>query len=208
MFTKYLGLLFVALFSLSLSQNTLSREYSAQTLTTNIFSDETDNLKSFQIALFQEQPIQIQDKSYRLTRNFFNDKKARPAGEKKIIINPNTHTWHAYSATGKLLRSGIATAGGKWCPDIRRSCKTKSGVFRVFSLGSFSCKSSKYPIERGGGAPMPYCMFFNGSQGLHGSYNVVRGNISHGCVRLKVLDAKWLRFNFITIGTKVIVKSY
>jgi len=55
---------------------------------------------------------------------------------------------------------------------------------------------------------MPYCMFFNGKQGLHGSNQVVRGNVSHGCVRLHVGDAKWIRFNFATIGTKVIVKPY
>jgi lipoprotein-anchoring transpeptidase ErfK/SrfK len=59
-----------------------------------------------------------------------------------------------------------------------------------------------------GGAPMPYCMFFNGSQGLHGSYEVVDGNASHGCVRMTVSDAEWVRFNFATIGTKVVVRPY
>ncbi len=43
---------------------------------------------------------------------------------------------------------------------------------------------------------MPYCMFFNGNQGLHGSPYVMEGNVSHGCVRLSVSDAEWLRFNF------------
>jgi lipoprotein-anchoring transpeptidase ErfK/SrfK len=55
---------------------------------------------------------------------------------------------------------------------------------------------------------MPYCMFFNGNQGLHGSYNVVDGNASHGCVRMTVSDAEWVRFNFANIGTKVIVRPY
>jgi lipoprotein-anchoring transpeptidase ErfK/SrfK len=59
-------------------------------------------------------------------------------------------------------------------------------------------------------------MFFNGGQALHGSYQVVPANISHGCVRLRVKDAKWLRYNFAEeptaqnedLGTIVIIKSY
>jgi hypothetical protein len=129
------------------------------------------------------------------------------SGEKTIIVNPNTHRWAAYNAQGKLIRSGVASAGASWCPDLHRACHTKSGVFRIYSLGDHSCKSNKFPLGRGG-APMPYCMYFNGSQGLHGSYEVANANISHGCVRVSVSDAKWIRFNFATIGTKVIVKSY
>jgi hypothetical protein len=127
--------------------------------------------------------------------------------EKVIVVNPNVHAWGAYDSNGNLIRAGLATAGANYCPDIHRRCHTKSGSFRVQSLGSAGCKSSIYPLPRGG-APMPYCMFFNGNQGLHGSYNVVDGNASHGCVRLHVKDAEWLRFNFVNIGTKVIIKPY
>jgi lipoprotein-anchoring transpeptidase ErfK/SrfK len=137
------------------------------------------------------------------------------AGEKVIVVDPNSHTWSAYSADGELLRSGMATAGNRWCRDIGRPCKTKAGVFRIYSLGSRGCKSSKFPVGRGG-APMPYCMFFNGGQALHGSYEVVPRNVSHGCVRLHVEDAAWIRFNFAEHpnasnnyrGTKVIVRPY
>lgn len=55
---------------------------------------------------------------------------------------------------------------------------------------------------------MPYCMFFNGNQALHGSHELAEGNISHGCVRISVDDAYWVRFNFANVGTKVIVMSY
>lgn len=138
-----------------------------------------------------------------------------PLGEKVIIIDPRIHAFGAYSANGKLLLSGLATAGASWCPDIKRSCRTKAGTFRIYSLGSAGCKSGKYPLPHGG-APMPYCMFFNKAQGLHGSYQVVYGNISHGCVRVSVSNAKWLRFNFVEgpnasngyRGTRVIVRSY
>lgn len=138
-----------------------------------------------------------------------------PLGEKIIIVDPNIHAFGAYNANGKLLRSGVVTAGGSWCPDVKRSCRTRAGSFRIYTLGSASCKSSKYPLPRGG-APMPYCMFFNGNQGLHGSYEVVYANRSHGCVRMHVADARWLRFNFVEgpsannqyRGTRVIIRPY
>ena len=128
-------------------------------------------------------------------------------GEKVVVIDPRVHVWGAYNSSGDLVKAGLATAGGGWCPDIGRSCRTKTGSFRVESLGSPNCKSSKFPVPHGG-APMPYCMFFNGGQGMHGSYEVVEGNISHGCVRMHVSDAEWLRYNFVNVGTKVIVKPY
>jgi len=128
-------------------------------------------------------------------------------GEKIIIVDPNKHTWKAFSENGKLVKSGLATAGNRWCGDIGRPCKTKSGVFHVYSLGSSNCVSKKFPVGIGG-APMPYCMYFNGGQGIHGSHEVVPGNISHGCVRVHVSDARWLRYNFVRVGTKVVIKPY
>lgn len=129
------------------------------------------------------------------------------SGGKAIVVDPNVHAWGAYNESGDLVKAGLVTAGNDWCPDIGRSCRTGSGTFRIYSLGSASCKSKIFPVGRGG-APMPYCMFFHGGQALHGSYEVVEGNVSHGCVRLRVPDAEWLRFNFANVGTKVIVKPY
>lgn len=136
-------------------------------------------------------------------------------GRKEIIVDPRTHTWAAYDEDGKLVRSGMATLGNSFCRDIGRSCRTGVGTFRIQSLGEAGCKSSKFPLPRGG-APMPYCMFFNNGQALHGSNQVVRANVSHGCVRLHVKDAKWLRYNFAEeptsrnerLGTVVIIKPY
>jgi hypothetical protein len=154
-------------------------------------------------------PANAQSKKKRYTANYSARLPAYldTGGRRTILIDPRVHAWGAYDSNGSLVRAGLATAGGRYCPDIRRGCRTKSGVFSIKSLGSRGCKSSKYPLPRGG-APMPYCMFFNGHQGLHGSYNVVEGNVSHGCVRLRVGDAEWIRFNFATIGTRVIVRPY
>jgi hypothetical protein len=164
-------------------------------------------------------PIDSMSKSRRTHHHFDSysvmPSQITPPGEKLIIVNPNVHAWGAYSADGELIRSGMATAGNNWCADIRRGCRTKAGSFRIYSLGSRGCKSRKFPVGRGG-APMPYCMFFNGGQALHGSYQVVAANVSHGCVRLHVEDAEWLRFNFVDgpsagngyRGTRLIVKPY
>jgi hypothetical protein len=131
------------------------------------------------------------------------------AREKTIIVDPKVHAWGAYGADGNLIRAGLATAGGDWCADIGRPCRTRAGSFRIQSLGSEACKSSLYPRPHGG-AHMPYCMFFNGSQGLHGTSDagMVEANVSHGCVRMYTPDAEWVRFNFANVGTRVVVKSY
>ncbi|EKD70952.1 MAG: Enhanced entry protein EnhA [uncultured bacterium] len=139
----------------------------------------------------------------------------KPPHEKTIIVNPNIHAWGAYNKNGKLIRWGIATAGAISCPDEGNSCYTKPGYYRIYSLGNESCISRKYPSPDGG-APMPYCMYFNGGQALHGSSDVVFNNESHGCVRIHVSDAKWLRYQFAEgpnannqfRGTRIIIKAY
>lgn len=128
------------------------------------------------------------------------------SGANTIVVDPRVHAWGAYSG-GKLIKAGLATAGSHYCPDIHRPCRTRPGYYSIKSLGSAGCKSTRYPVGRGG-APMPYCMYFSGNFALHGSYEVVEGNASHGCVRLRVDDARWLRYNFADIGTPVIIKPY
>ncbi|HVE43830.1 MAG TPA: L,D-transpeptidase [Gammaproteobacteria bacterium] len=129
------------------------------------------------------------------------------AGERTVLVDPNRHAWGAYDASGRLVNSGLASAGSDWCPDLNRPCHTQAGSFRVTQLGGAECYSTRFPIPTGG-APMPYCMYFNGNQALHGSPNVVAGNISHGCVRMHTSDAEWLRYNFVNVGTKVVVMPY
>src|SRR5438105_444841 len=52
---------------------------------------------------------------------------AIPAGEKTVIIDPSVHAWGAYDKSGTLVKSGIATAGSNWCPDLGRPCRTSVG---------------------------------------------------------------------------------
>lgn len=130
-------------------------------------------------------------------------------GEKVVLVDPNAHAWGAYDRDGNLVRAGIATAGDDWCPDINQPCRTNTGKFRIRSLGDARCISTKFPLPKGGGL-MPYCMFFSGGQALHGSPDgaLVEDNISHGCVRMRIPDAEWLRYNFASVGTKVVVRPY
>lgn len=131
-------------------------------------------------------------------------------GRKTVVIDPNVHAWGAYGHDGNLIRAGIATAGGTVCPpDEEGSCRTGIGKFRITSLGDGECYSKTYPRPYGGGL-MPYCMYFNGGQALHGSPDpiVVEDNVSHGCVRMRISDAEWMRFNFAEIGTPVVVMPY
>lgn len=128
-------------------------------------------------------------------------------GERMVVVDPRSHEWGAYNESGQLIRSGTASTGKAFCKDTGAPCYTHSGSYRVYYMGGPDCISARFPIPTGG-APMPYCMYFNGNQALHGSYQVGRAHLSHGCVRMHVQDARWLRYNFVSEGTLVRVLSY
>lgn len=130
------------------------------------------------------------------------------AADRVFEFNPRSLRWRAYDGNGKLVRSGRASGGSsRRLRDIGRSARTPIGHFRVYKKGYRSCRSSKYPLPRGG-ARMPYCMHFHRGYAIHGSGNVPNYNASHGCIRVLPGDAKWLNQKFMRIGTRVIVKSY
>lgn len=124
-----------------------------------------------------------------------------------FIFNPNTLSWKAINEQGKVVRTGRGSGGRGYCPDIHRACKTPSGVYRIISKGGAGCRSSRYPVGHGG-APMPYCMFFSKYYAIHGSSDVPHRNASHGCIRVKPSEARWLSNNFVRVGTKVVVQPY
>lgn len=136
----------------------------------------------------------VKVKSYKSYKNAF-------------IFNPRTHTWVAVDHNGQVVRSGRGSGGRSYCSDIGRSCRTPTGTYYVISKGGPECRSSRYPVGKGG-AKMPYCMFFTNLYAVHGSYDVPNYNASHGCVRVRPSDAQWLSHHFMKIGTKVIIKSY
>ena len=124
-----------------------------------------------------------------------------------VVFSPRNHTWTAINDSGHVVRSGSASGGSGYCKDIHRSCRTPVGTYSVWSKGSASCRSSRYPLPHGG-ARMPYCMFFSKYYAIHGSDDVPNYNASHGCIRVHPSDAYWLSKNFVHIGTTVKVKPY
>lgn len=118
----------------------------------------------------------------------------KTGNEKMILVDPRNHLWGAYRQNGRLLRWGIATTGSDTCPEGDGSCRTSVGSFRVYTRGDENCQSQKY-----NNAPMPYCMYFNGGQALHGSSDIHFANKSHGCVRVHLDDAKWLHDHFVEL---------
>lgn len=162
----------------------------------------------------------IQEQRYISECHYFQKTLWNTHGAQKVFIfqpNPNLYSnnkkkipprWFACDENGQLVRSGPGSGGKPYCPDIGESCFTPTGHFRVYRKEDEDYKSTIFPIEKGGGAPMPYAMFFKDGAAIHGSDFVVPRNASHGCIRVTPEDAKWLSEEFIEIGTKVVVLPY
>lgn len=131
-------------------------------------------------------------------------------GSKLIVVDLTQLAWGAYDAEGTLLKWGPASGGRNWCYDIKAPGKTVIGRFEVYDVRGENCVSTKFPIEDGGGAPMPYSLFFQGGYAIHGSDEVPGYNASHGCVRVFKEDAKWLNEQFVKSSgrTKVLILPY
>ncbi len=125
-----------------------------------------------------------------------------------FVFSPRARQWAAYDTAGQLIGYGRANGGGSFCAELNEPCLTEGGKFQVFRKGDSSCYSRTFPLDKGGGAAMPYCMFFNGGSAIHGSAQLSLMNSSHGCIRVTTPSAQWLSDNFIKIGTRVLVTSY
>ncbi len=127
------------------------------------------------------------------------------SGGNVIKVDLGKLAWGAYDGSGNLVKWGRASGGKSYCKDIGRSCRTVTGTYTIYSKKGPGCKSSRFPVGKGG-APMPYCMHFKGGYAMHGG-QVPNYNASHGCVRLPVADAQWLNQNFVRVGsTRVSIK--
>lgn len=128
-------------------------------------------------------------------------------GERAFVFSPRYKRWGAYDKDGYRVAGGVANGGADYCAELGRPCHTPIGNYRVHSKKSADCVSSRFPLGRGG-APMPYCMFFNGGYAIHGSPYISDRNGSHGCIRVQTSAAQWLHRYFMNPGTKVIVLPY
>lgn len=129
--------------------------------------------------------------------------------EKKVIVDQDKLAWGAYDRDGKLVKWGPISSGKDYCPDIKRRCRTVTGIFHVFDKRNSKCRSRMFA------ANMPFCMFFYKGFALHGSHDIPGKRASHGCVRMFKRDAMWLNHNFVEIsgphnhykGTTVVIRK-
>ncbi|MDP3987261.1 MAG: L,D-transpeptidase [Nanoarchaeota archaeon] len=138
--------------------------------------------------------------------------------KKHILVDLKNFKFFAYDEEGELIREGLASGGRRFCPDIKRKCKTPSGSFRVLAKKGKFYKSPLYPLNCGNPkegkvpcAPMPYSIKFLASgESIHGSPNDNWNNpkqISHGCIHATNEDAKWIN-EWVNIGDKVKILKY
>lgn len=140
--------------------------------------------------------------------NLSNDTDDSFQNNKDMIdVDLSNLTWKAYDNNGELIRSGHVSGGKEYCSDIGRNCETITGTFTIYRKGGENCKSTIFPVGKGG-APMPYCMFFHGGYALHGSNSVPNYNASHGCVRMSPEDAQWLNEDFVQEGLTQVYAHY
>lgn len=127
--------------------------------------------------------------------------RIEPSDDKQIIVDQEKLAWAAYDEQGQLVKWGPISSGSDKCSDSDNSCRTLTGIFRIFSKESVHCISNAFPAGRGG-AKMPYCMFFHKGFALHGSDDIPGYRASHGCIRMFIQDAKWLNESFVTTSAK------
>lgn len=133
----------------------------------------------------------------------------KPKTRKLMVYDPKLLAWAAYE-NDALVNWGPGAGGKSYCSDVGRSCRTKTGVTRIYNKRGRWARSSKYPIDCEGRscAAVPYYMGFFRAYGFHASWNVPGRHASHGCIRLFFDDAKWLHEEFAEIGTKAIIRRY
>ena len=136
--------------------------------------------------------------------------------KKKIIFDLANFKWISYY-NNISVNSGIASGGKKYCPDIKRRCKTPIGIFKVISKKGKWYKSPLYPIGcsniKGSKklcASMSYAIKFKHSgESIHGG---VKGKLtahtSHGCIHVNNEDAYWLNQVFVDIDTMIQILKY
>ena len=52
--------------------------------------------------------------------------------QKIFVFDPTQHQWFAYD-NGVIVKSGVASGGANYCPDIHRACHTPVGTFSVLT---------------------------------------------------------------------------
>jgi lipoprotein-anchoring transpeptidase ErfK/SrfK len=117
-----------------------------------------------------------------------------PVAGRWIDVNLSQQRLTAYQGNtavfSTLISSGVA---GRRTPTGRHAVRTKIPAQRMSGPG--------YNLPG-----VPYVMYFAGANAIHGTYwhNNFGRPMSHGCVNMRIPEAKWL-YNWASIGTPVVV---
>lgn len=84
----------------------------------------------------------------------------------------------------------------------KRRTPTPTGAYAIQSKHrSARMRGQGYNVPN-----VPYAMYYSGGYALHGAYwhNQFGTRMSHGCVNLRVSQARWL-YNWAPMGTRVVI---
>jgi lipoprotein-anchoring transpeptidase ErfK/SrfK len=103
-------------------------------------------------------------------------------GEKWIDVDLSTQTLIAYEGEVEVFRTTVST-GAALTPTVQ-------GRFRIFHKLLLQTMVGADYVQPN----VPYVMYFYGAYSIHGAYwhNDFGRARSHGCINLRVPDAKWL----------------
>ncbi len=124
-----------------------------------------------------------------------------PTAEKHIYIDIAAQKLYAMEGKTTILETYIAS--GKWK-------QTPIGNFNVWTKLRATRMSGGEGADAYDLPNVPYVMYFYSDFGLHGAYwhNNFGHQMSHGCVNMRIVDARDL-FNWAEVGTPVSVcKSF
>ncbi len=127
-------------------------------------------------------------------------KKHGPAPRPEVVgaserwIDVDLSSQQLYALEGDVVLQTFLVSTGTW------QHPTVTGLFRIYvKYRSAHMSGPGYFLPN-----VPYVMYFYKDYGLHGTYwhNNFGTPMSHGCVNLRIEDAKWL-YNWASIGTVV-----
>lgn len=119
--------------------------------------------------------------------------------EKLITVDTGSQKLYAWDG-GQLQKTFTVSTGMRYTPTVK-------GDFRIYLKNEKQNMKGNYPpYEPYFLKDVPDVMFFTGSYAIHGAYwhNKFGIKVTHGCVNMKVADAKWV-YDWAPIGTRVVV---
>lgn len=119
--------------------------------------------------------------------------------DKLITVDTGKQRLYAWEG-GQIQKEFPVSTGMRYTPTVK-------GNFKIWLKNEKqNMKGSYPPYEPYFLKDVPYVMFFKGDYAIHGTYwhNKFGSRASHGCVNMRVDDAKWV-YDWAPKGTQVMV---